>query len=108
MQKILVIILIVFNLTSFADEKRAFRFLEKRDYEKLIETLEKDILKDSLNPGPYYIFSLLYNDPQYEEQNLDTSYYYIMKAIELFPPKDEKEEEKLNKVNINDSINGSE
>jgi hypothetical protein len=103
MQKILVIILIVFNLTSFADEKRALRFLEKRDYEKLIETLEKDILKDSLNPGPYYIYSLLFNDPQYDKHNLDTSYQYVLQAIELFPPKDEKEEEKLNKVNINDS-----
>jgi len=60
MPKILVIILILLNLTSFADEKKALRFLEKRDYDKLIETLDKDILKDSLNPGFYYIYSLLY------------------------------------------------
>jgi len=93
----------IFNLISLADEKKALKFLEKGDYEKLIETLERDILKDSLNPGTYYIFSLLYNDQQYEKQNLDTSYFYILKALELFPPSDEKDEEKLKKVNINDS-----
>ena len=54
MRRFLVIILMIFNLTSLADEKKALRFLEKGDYEKLIETLEKDILKDSLNPGTYY------------------------------------------------------
>jgi len=103
MRQILITILILFNLTSYADEKKALKFLEKGDYEKLIETLDKEILKDSLNPGPYYIYSLLYNDTQYESNNLDTSYYYILKAGSLYPPSDEKDLEKLDKVYINDS-----
>jgi hypothetical protein len=103
MQKILIPILILVNLASYADEKKALKLLEKKDYVKLIEALDKDIDKDSLNPGSYYIFSLLYNDPQYENHNLDTSYYYILKARDLYPPSDEKDLEKLNKVLINDS-----
>ena len=103
MRKHLTIVLIFLTLTSYADDKKALKLLEKKDYEKLIETLEKDIQKDSLNPGTYYIYSLLYNDPNYQANNLDTAYHYILKAIALFPPGDEKELEKLNKLFINDS-----
>ncbi len=101
MQKILILILIFGNLASYADEKKALKLLEKKNYEKLIETLDKDIEKDSLNPGSYYIYSLLYNEPGYIDSNLDTSYYYVMKALELYPPSDDKDLEKLNKVHIN-------
>jgi hypothetical protein len=103
MQKILVSILILVSLASYADEKKSLKLLEKKDYKKLIESLDKDIEKDSLNPGSYYIYSLLYNDPDYISNNLDTSYYYVMKAKGLYPPSDEKDLEKLNKVFINDS-----
>jgi hypothetical protein len=103
MQKILVSILILVSLASYADERKALKLLEKKDYEKLVEYLDKDIEKDSLNPGSYYIYSLLYNDTVFIGNNLDTSYYYILKARKLYPPSDEKEIEKLNKVLINDS-----
>lgn len=103
MQKILVSILILVNLASYANEKKALKLLEKKNYEKLIETLDKDIEKDSLNPGSYYIYSLLYNDPDFINNNLDTSYYYILKARELYPPSEEKDLEKLNKLSIDDA-----
>jgi hypothetical protein len=103
MRKILIPILILISLASYADEKKALKLLEKKEFEKLIETLEKDIEKDSLNPGSYYIYSLLYNDSGFTGSNLDTSYYYILKAMELYPPSDEKDLEKLNKVFIDDT-----
>ena len=103
MQKIFILILILASLASYADEKKALKLLEKKNYEKLIETLDKDIEKDSLNPGSYYIYSLLYNDPDYVDNNLDTSYYYVLKALELYPLSDDKDLEKLNKVQIDGS-----
>jgi hypothetical protein len=90
-------------MASYADEKKALKLLEKSDYGKLIETLDKDIIKDSLSPGPYFIYSLLYDDQHFEKRNLDTSYHYALKALDLYPPSDEKEVEKLNKLFINDS-----
>ena len=103
MRKIFVFILILLNLTSYADEKKALKHLEKKEFEKVVETLDKDIQKDTLNPGIYFIYSLLYNDPQYDKNNLDTSYYYILKAMDLYPPKEEKDREKLDKLYITDS-----
>ena len=81
MQKILISILIFISLASYADEKKALKLLEKKDYDKLIETLDKDIEKDSLNPGSYYIYSLLYNDPGFKlglfmDYLLSENFYY--------------------------------
>ncbi len=104
MKHLILFCLIVFiSLSGMADERRALRLLEKRDYEKLVEVLEKDIDKDSISPGAHYIYSLLYNDPLFEAHDLDTSYYYILKAVKLFPALDTRSRDKLEKLEINDS-----
>ena len=97
---------IIFSLlvaNAFASEKRALKLLEKKDFEKLEEVLEKDLEKDSLNPGTYYIYSLLFNDSLYNRVNLDTAYHYILKAQNLYPGIESKDQQKLAKLNINDS-----
>jgi hypothetical protein len=90
-------------LHAKASEKRALKLLEKKDFKKLEEVLAKDVEKDSLNPGTYYIYSLLYNDSLYNQVNLDTAYHYILKAEALYPDMELKDRKKLNKLNINDS-----
>ena len=44
MRIFLITILILFSLASYADEKKALKLLEKGEYEKLIESLDKDAL----------------------------------------------------------------
>ncbi len=87
-----------------AESKKAFKLLEKGDYIKLVELLQKSIEKDSSNSGAKYIFSLLFLTPKYPEYDIDTSYYFINAAIADFEVHDEKEIESLGKLDINDSI----
>jgi hypothetical protein len=86
-----------------AESKRAFKMLEKGDYEKLIALLDKSIEKDSVNTGAKYVYSLLYLTPKYPGYDIDRSYHFIVEAIDDFGIHDEKMIEDLAKLDINDS-----
>ena len=77
--------------------------LEKGEYDKLVELLDKSLEKDSINAGAKYVYSLLYLTPKYKEYNIDTSYAFVNAAIVDFAKHDEKTIEDLLKLDINDS-----
>jgi hypothetical protein len=92
----------IFNAAQ-AESKRAFKLLEKGDYEKLIELLDKSIEKDSINTGAKYVYSLLYLTPKYPGYNIDSAYLFINGAIADFALYDEKTIDDLSKLDINDT-----
>jgi len=83
-----------------AESKRAFKLLEKGDYGKLVELLDKSIEKDSVNAGAKYVYSLLFLTPKYREYNIDSSYYFINAAIVDFQIHDERMIDDLDKLGI--------
>lgn len=86
-----------------AESKKAFKLLEKGDYVKLEELLQKSIEKDSINAGAKYLYSLLFLTTKYPDYNIDTAYYFINEAIDNYARHDEKVIEDLVKLGINDS-----
>lgn len=98
-----VIVFIVMPFVIKAESKRAFKLLEKGDYAKLIELLDKSLEKDSINSGAKYVYSLLFLTPRYPEYNIDTAYYFINAAIADFGIHDEKDKEDLEKVEITET-----
>ena len=105
----LILSLILFALAGFtgtsahAESKRAFKLLEKGDYDKLVELLDKSIEKDSINAGARYVYSLLYLTPKYRGYSIDTAYLFINKAIADYEAHTVKEKENLAKLDINDA-----
>lgn len=97
------LLLLVIAGSAKADSKRAFKLLEKGEYGKLTELLDKSISKDSINAGAKYVYSLLYLTPKYERYNIDTAYRYILAAETDINRHEEKELQRLDKLNINDS-----
>ena len=95
---ILLIFSVLFSTDASAESKRAFKLLEKGEYDKLIELLQKSIEKDSTNTGAKYVYSLLYLTPNFYEFNIDTAYYFINEAIRDFEIHDEKTIEKPAKI----------
>jgi len=91
------------SLHAFAESKRAFKLLEKGDYDKLIELLDKSLEKDSINTGAKYVYSLLYLTEKYAGYSIDQSYQFINGAIRDYSLHDEKKLEDLSKLDINDS-----
>lgn len=86
-----------------AESKKAFKLLEKQEFEKLEELLAKSLEKDSVNPGARYVYSLMFLTAKYPKYNIDTSYYFINTAIADYKLVDEKGKEDLQKLDINDS-----
>ena len=77
---------------------------ERGDIEKTVEALDKSIEKDTLNPGAYYLYSVLHTDTVYNEYNVDEAYDFILKAIRQFKTvKDPKDLADLKEVMV-DSV----
>jgi hypothetical protein len=93
---------VFFNPTqAFSDEnKKAIKLLSKGNFYKTEKVLHKKLKKDSLNPGAKYLFSLLYLSPNFDRYDIDSSYFYILEAIDDFPKVNEKTYKRLNKLNI--------
>lgn len=92
-----------FQNSARADSKRAFKLLEKGEYDKLIELLDKSLEKDTINAGAKYVYSLLFLTTKYPGYSIDQSYTLINDAIRDFSLHDEKLLEDLYKLGINDS-----
>ena len=100
---IVLLFIVLFPTSIHAESKKAFKLLEKGDYIKLVELLQKSIEKDSTNSGANYVYSLLFLTPKYPDYSIDTSYYFINEAIADFEIHDDKDIESLFKLGINDS-----
>ena len=93
------ILLIIYHfhvaVPLFGQEKKAFKLLEKQDYNSLIELIEKETEKDTLNPGMHYMYSLLYSDSQFAQYNIDSAYKYVLLAAKQDSLIDEKTRTRL-------------
>ncbi len=76
--------LVFFSIFNLEVPKRAFRFYERGDIDKTVETLNKSLEKDSLNPAGYYLYALLYTDSAFSDYNVENAYSNILKAIKQF------------------------
>jgi outer membrane protein assembly factor BamD (BamD/ComL family) len=96
-------ILFIFSTQSPADGRKALKQLEKKEFDKVVITLDKDLEKDSINAEAKYIYSLLYMDELFEGKNIDTAYQYILNSREDFNTQDEKARVKLERLGINEN-----
>ncbi|MEM7548992.1 MAG: hypothetical protein AAF363_04930 [Bacteroidota bacterium] len=99
----LIYFLTVISLYSGDNIRSALRAYEKGDLKKVEESLLKTIEKEEFAPGANYLFSVLFSDQGYKKYNLDSSYTYINRSIQLYDSIDEKEVEKLARQGITDT-----
>ncbi|MEK6480159.1 WG repeat-containing protein [Catalinimonas sp. 4WD22] len=97
---LLFIFLFFFLISACNSSKQALKFLQKQKFAEVKHTLDKAIAKDTLNADLYYVYSLLYTDTSYSAYNIDSSFYFIRKAIEDYQASDVKSKEKLQKQGI--------
>lgn len=83
-QHFILVSLAFISIISLEVPKKAFRQYEKGDIQKAVQSLEKSIEKDDLNPGAYYLFSVIHTDPLYAEGNVDEAFQFVLKAIDQF------------------------
>ncbi len=93
------IVLSVFHAQS-QNLKRISKFMEKSDFEKAKETLDKEMLKDSSSFGLMYFYSLYFVNKGQPYYNLDSSRIYIFKALELRPKATEDQKDDWAKTDM--------
>ncbi len=96
------LILIAEKSLSF-QYKRALNLIAKGNLEQAEEVAIKSLEKDTLNPGAKYIRSLLFSHVANPNYNLDSSYYLIQESIDEFKLLAEKELDKLQKAEIQET-----
>lgn len=81
--------------------KKISKLIEKPDYEKAKETLDRAVEKDTSHFGLMYFYSLYYLNKAETHYNLDSARNYIFKAIELRPNATEDQRDDWSKTDIN-------
>ena len=97
MRRSIPIYLILLILSACSSGKQALKLIEKEKFEKARTSLDKALPKDSLNADLYYVYSLLFTDTAYSAYNIDSSYFYILKAQNDFSVTDQKLRSKYQK-----------
>lgn len=88
MELLLVLLLSYLPLDNF---KKPLKLLEKHEYQKTREFLDKELEKDSIAPGYKYLYSLYFLDTVNTNYDLDSSYLWIQSALMDYENIDEKE-----------------
>jgi len=93
---IIVFCFLIFNLaiSSFAfgqKVKPIQNALDKNDFDKALKKIGKNLRKDSLDAGTYYLYSMYYVHPKnYQNYHLDSAYKYVLKALRIYEQRDGK------------------
>ena len=83
---------------------RAFRQYEKGDIDKALETLEKSLEKDKLNPAGNFLYSVIFIDTAFNGYSIDSAYHFVNKAIANYQMvKEPKDLDDLKDVGVNTS-----
>lgn len=76
-----VILLFLMVTTSLAgDLKKIAKKIEKGDYEKAVELIQKSIADEPINPGAKYYYSKLFLNEDFPNQDLDSARIYLKSA----------------------------
>ena len=94
-------IIIIFSPTANADKtKPALKALEKGEFDKVEELLQKSLAKNSLDPGSKFVYSILYSIDSFSRYNLDSAHFHIINAQKDYNLLDEKDQENLAKDDV--------
>ena len=74
--------LLAISLVWLDANRNAQRQLEKLNFERAEDLLQKSLEKDSINPGAWYVYSLMYSMPDYPNHDYEQAFDHILRAEE--------------------------
>lgn len=96
--------LVLLILSACNTPQQVLKLMEKQQYQEALTKLEKALPKDSLNADLHYVYALLYVDTAYGGYDIDSSFFYVNKAIADYASTDTKTREKQKKLLGLDSL----
>jgi len=86
------IICLSFSFTVLGQKVKPIQnALDKNDFEKALDKITKNLKKDSLDAGSYYLYSMFYIHPNnLAYYHLDSAYKYVLKSLETYEERDTK------------------
>ncbi len=89
--------ILMVTVVACHSSKHSLKQLQKGKHEQVRASLDKKLLKDSLNPAAHYIYSLLFVDTAYQQYTVDSAYHHILLATDDYQAVDLKDRQKLAK-----------
>ena len=74
--------LLLFSAVWLDANRSAHKQLEKLNFDRAEDLLQRSLEKDSINPGAWYVYSLMYSMESYPKQDYEQAFDYILKAEE--------------------------
>lgn len=94
-------IIIAFSRTVSADKtKPALKALEKGEFDKVEEILQKSLAKNAIDPGSKFVYSILYSIDSFSRFNLDSAHFNIIEAQQDYQLLDKKDQDNLAKDEV--------
>jgi hypothetical protein len=94
-------IIITVSYTANADKtKSALKALEKGEFDKVEEILQKSLAKNTLDPSSKFVYSILYSIDSFLRFNLDSAHFHIINAQKDYNLLDGKDQENLAKDDV--------
>jgi len=94
-------LIITLSHTANADKtKPALKALEKGEFDKVEEILQKTLAKNTLDPGAKFVYSILYSIDSFSRFNLDSAHFNIKEAEKNYKLLDKKDQDNLAKDEV--------
>ena len=87
--------LIILPIVAQSQARRAQSLIDKNKTEEAYQLLTKELKKDSLASAEKHVLASLFFNPTYANNNLDSAYHYILKALVAYEKTTEKGQSKL-------------
>ncbi|GEM_PF-1607784 len=90
---------IALSQSAYADRsKKALKEFLEGDYAGAIESLAKSVEKDSINTSAYYVYALIFSNPEFPDYKVDSAHYFILRSLKDHERSDEKQLKELEKL----------
>ncbi|TAF64270.1 MAG: hypothetical protein EAZ55_11815 [Cytophagales bacterium] len=98
------VFMVAYSSQTFADRiKTAYEYLKAKDYDKTRQTLDKELSKNPNNAGAKYIYSLFFLTKSNKAYHVDSSYYFVLGALEDLKNTDAKVLAEWKEIEVTDS-----
>ncbi len=93
----------LFGVLNGQSLRGVVKSLEKQEFDRATEILEKSLEKEPRNPGAKYYKSVIFIDRAFSGYDVDSAYYFINQALVDYETADEKALQRLTRDEISES-----
>lgn len=102
---LLCLMLMVFAFASpeyaLADRNtRAQKAILEGEFTEAVEQLDRSLEKDTLNPGAYFLYAILFSTDSFPQYSVDSAHWFVLKSLDQFDLTNEDLVKEMNRLEV--------